>query len=257
MEFLKAQVRQLCTDYGKIHGFFWDINRTGIRDTSINEMIRILQPDAVINSRGFDAGDVLTTERQFDPFVNEVSEFEEFIEMTTSVGQQSWGYRKEEDYHTCGYLIRDMDKILAKGGNYVINVGPKPNGTFPKEAVDIIQQMGKWYNSVKESFDGTVSVSKLTDNTSLLLTRKKDNLYVHVNKQPESSGVLIDPIDILPAKAVLLNTGQQLWYRVDILPMLHAKKKEFLRVLDLPANEFSNSVMVIKLEFDQFPEKSI
>ena len=62
-EFLRAQVRELCTEYGKIHGFWWDMNVTGIRDTSINEMIRELQPDAIINNRGFDEGDFGTPER--------------------------------------------------------------------------------------------------------------------------------------------------------------------------------------------------
>jgi alpha-L-fucosidase len=56
-EFLVAQVRELCTQYGEIHGFWWDMNVTGVVDPSINDMIRRLQPNAVINNRGFDEGD--------------------------------------------------------------------------------------------------------------------------------------------------------------------------------------------------------
>src|SRR5882672_3305396 len=57
LEFLKAQVRELCTNYGAIHGFWWDMNVDKHVDPSINAMIRQLQPKAVINNRGVDEGD--------------------------------------------------------------------------------------------------------------------------------------------------------------------------------------------------------
>lgn len=50
--FLVAQVRELCTQYGEIGCFWWDMNVTGIVDPSINNLIRSLQPGAVINNRG-------------------------------------------------------------------------------------------------------------------------------------------------------------------------------------------------------------
>ena len=56
MAFLKAQVRELCTRYGEIACFWWDMNITGVVDPSINAMIRQLQPNALVNNRGFDDG---------------------------------------------------------------------------------------------------------------------------------------------------------------------------------------------------------
>ena len=66
LEFLEAQVRELCTNYGEIHGFWWDMNVDKHVDRSINAMIRKLQPQAVINNRGFDEGDFGTPERDYD-----------------------------------------------------------------------------------------------------------------------------------------------------------------------------------------------
>ncbi len=66
LDFLRAQVRELCTNYGEIHGFWWDMNVPKHVDPSINAMIRQLQPEAVINNRGFDDGDFGTPERDYD-----------------------------------------------------------------------------------------------------------------------------------------------------------------------------------------------
>ena len=63
MAFLVAQVRELCTNYGTLHGFWWDMNVPELHDPSVNAMIRGLQPLAVINNRGFDQGDFSTPER--------------------------------------------------------------------------------------------------------------------------------------------------------------------------------------------------
>jgi alpha-L-fucosidase len=74
--FLVAQVRELCTQYGQIHCFWWDMNVTGIVDASINHMIRSLQPGAVINNRGLDEGDFGTPERGDEFGGNEALPFE-------------------------------------------------------------------------------------------------------------------------------------------------------------------------------------
>src|SRR5690606_9480473 len=74
--FLVAQVRELCTQYGHIDCFWWDMNVTGVVDPSINNMIRSLQPGAVINNRGFDEGDFGTPERDYDSGANEALPYE-------------------------------------------------------------------------------------------------------------------------------------------------------------------------------------
>ena len=58
IEFVKAQVRELCSNYGTIHGFWWDANVIKHRDPSINALIRQLQPNAVINNRGYASQEV-------------------------------------------------------------------------------------------------------------------------------------------------------------------------------------------------------
>lgn len=250
MEFVKAQVRELCTNYGEIHGFWWDANVIEHRDPSINQMIRALQPKALINNRGFDEGDFRTPERDWHRPGNEVLAFDEPTEACQSVGTESWGYRSDEDYYTDAHLIRSIDGILARGGNYLLNVGPRADGTFPPEGERILRAIGAWYHSVKEAFDGTVPASELTSNRDVLITRRGDTLYVHLYTVPASTAVVLNPLAVRPRRATLLNTGAEVEARVDMLPRFHEQRTECLRLRNLPVNELAGTALVVKLEFD-------
>lgn len=254
LDFLKAQIRELCTNYGTIHGIWWDMNVTGVVDESVNNMIRELQPAAVINNRGFDEGDYGTPER--DMHADNLRVYNRRTEACQSVGRESWCYRANEDYYSDRHLMSSITQALAKGGNYLLNVGPKPDGTLPDEAVSIFQRIGDWYKSVNEAF--VAPASEQTDNLDVLLTREGNTVYVHLVNQPSMHRVLLRPMTELPSKATLLNMGQAVSFSDDSLPTLHMDtdgllttgSKSFLRLTGLPVNELAGTVMVIKLEFE-------
>jgi alpha-L-fucosidase len=256
LEFLKAQVRELCTNYGEIHGFWWDMNVDKHVDPSINRMIHELQPNAVINNRGFDEGDYGTPERDYDSSSEQVLSFERRTEACQSVGSESWGYRKNEDYYTDRHLIRSIDKYLARDANYLLNVGPKPDGVIPSESAAILRRIGTWYRAVSESLERAAPCSQLTQNPNVLLTRKDNTLYVHLNRDPLTEAVKLKPINIAPARATLLNSGRPVECAVEMAPSDHLEQKGYLRIRKLPVNETANTVLVVKLEFDRLPETS-
>jgi alpha-L-fucosidase len=253
LEFLKGQVRELCTNYGRISGFWWDMNVDRHVDPSINAMIRQLQPAAVINDRGFDPGDFGTPERDVDAAGDELLSFSRRTEACQSVGVESWGYRRDESYYTDRHLMRSIDRYRARDANYLLNVGPAPDGTIPPEPSAILRRLGQWHAAVRESFDGTVPASNLISNRNVLLTRKGSTLYVHLHRDPISDLVKLTPIRTAPRRATLLNTGRPVAWAVDMAPSDHLDRAAYLRLTNLPANEFFNSVMVVKLEFDADP----
>lgn len=252
LEFLKAQVRELCTNYGEIHGFWWDMNVPKHVDPSINAMIRRLQPKAVINNRGFDEGDFGTPERDYEK--DDSVAFDRPTEACQSVGIESWGYRRDEDYYTDRHLLRSIDRYLARDANYLLNVGPMPDGTIPSEAAGILQRIGKWYRAVRESLEDVRPASQLTSNRNVLLTRRGNTLYVHLHKDPLADTVKLKPLAIAPRRATLLNTGQKVDYAVDLVPSEHVDHLPCLRLCNLPVNELANTVLVVKLEFDDLSE---
>lgn len=248
LKFLKAQVRELCTNYGEIYGFWWDANRLGIKEPSINNMIRELQPGAVINDRGFDEGDFGTPERDYQK--DDKMSFDKPVEACQSVGMESWGYRKDEDYYTDRHLIGSIDRYLVRDANYLLNVGPMADGTIPEESRAILKRIGKWYNAVKESLEGVRPASSLTSNSSVMLTGRDNVLYVHLNKELPGSAVKLKPINVAPLKATLLNDGRKMDFAVRFNPSDHTEQKAFLNLVGLPVDELCNTVPVIKLEFD-------
>ncbi|HEY3329123.1 MAG TPA: alpha-L-fucosidase [Capsulimonadaceae bacterium] len=250
MDFLREQVRELCTNYGKISGFWWDMNVEQHVDPSINDLIRQLQPSAVINDRGYDNGDFGTPERDFDLDPDSAPGITRPTEACQSVSCESWGYREDDSYYADRHLYRSIDKFMAVGANYLLNVGPKPDGTIPERSADILRRVGKWYGIVKESLIDVTPASELTANRDILLTRRGSTLYVHCYRDAIVDSVKLKPISTAPRSATLLNTGAPVEFTVDVVPSEWQDGKPLLRLKNLPVNDLANTVAVIRVDFD-------
>lgn len=242
-EYLKSQVRELCTNYGQIAGFWWDMNVPNHEDSSINNMIRELQPGAVINDRGFDEGDFGTPERG----IPEEKKFDRPTEACQSVGVHSWGYKDDEDYYDPRTLMASIDRALSMGGNYLLDVGPDADGSIPKRPTDILRRIGGWYKSVRESYDA-LPASNRTHNDRVFLTQTRNLVYAHLPYQPQADGITLTGFGAQPRSAVLLNTGEEVETRLDRgARMWH--EPPYLRLRNLPIDKLRDEVMVIRLDF--------
>ncbi|MEN6607723.1 MAG: alpha-L-fucosidase [Bryobacteraceae bacterium] len=250
VEYVKRQIRELCTDYGEIHGVWFDGNVLKYRDPSFREMIHSLQPKAVINNRGFDEGDYDTPERDYDKSADSKIVFDKPVEACESVGYQSWGYRKDEDYYLPEYLIRSMHKVMARGGNYLLNAGPTADGDFPRESLDLLARVGRWYRTVKESLVDVGPGPRLSDAPNVITTQRTNIIYVHLLSPLATSSVFLHPLDRMPVEAVLMNTGQRLACDVAALPRLFNRKPpRCLRLRGLPADTGSATGWVVRLRY--------
>jgi alpha-L-fucosidase len=253
VEYVKKQMEELCTKYGPIHGVWWDVNNLIFRNLEINEMIHTLQPKAVINNRGFDDGDYVISERDYNAAESaNIRSYTTPTEACQSVGMESWGYRKNDHYYTALYLKQSIDHKMAMGANYLLNIGPKADGSIDKEQDRILLNIGKWFKKVEEAFINTVPCSELTDNENVFLTRQDNVFYVHLCMNNISSTVVLNPIDIMPRKVTLLNTMEPLESNLVDLPRFFKSNKKTLCIHNLPIDEMRDTVMVIKLEFDDF-----
>ncbi len=249
--YIKNQVTELLTGYGKIYTFFWDIP-PHIYDPSLNELIRKLQPGIYINDRGWDTGDFSTPEREYTKC--EGTRFSRMTEACNSVGEQAWGYRRGEDFYSKRYLTSAIDRIMAMGGSYLLNAGPDANGVITEEYASRIRLIGEWYNRMNgalechEEEDGTFSVI----GNECIITKKNGKSYLHFFDGTKSSGICIQGATGIPKRAYLLNTGTNLTAAIERMPEFNnpdGTARELLHISGIPVDELSSEAIVIEIEW--------
>jgi len=245
LSFLTEQVRELCTNYGQIDGFWWDMNvMTDLgKVRKINNMIRALQPSCVINNRGFDEGDFSTPERDFS--TNALTPFTTPTEACDAIGAGSWAYREEEDYISYFALQSKMASYLALGANFLLGVAPRIDGRLSPQSQEYISMLGKWLKRVgtalRESPIQVKGVNYVCTgdethiNLFLLNPLKYTTLELPMLRGAKSATLLNDNRE-LPI------TTQPLWYIKGV------SDKPVTRIREIPINDFPNELLVIRLE---------
>lgn len=243
-EYLKRQLRELCTNYGKINGIWWDINSRKWFDPSVNAMIRQLQPSVVINSRGFDPGDYEPLERRM---ANVLDPFPGPAEGCDAVGMSSWGYCADEDYFSVRKLERQTAFYVARGGNFLLNAGPKPDGTFDDKSLEILRRTGEWRNKVGDALraEPCPGVMDLPD---ILCTGGGKELNLICLEPLSGDSLWLTGLNIKPEKVTLLNTGDEIdftmkpsTYQLHFAPAV--------RLRHIPLDKIANEIPVFHFTF--------
>ncbi len=259
-EYVKNQMSELLTNYGHIDALFWDIPPNNY-DKSVNDYVRSLAPDIFINDRGYSEGDYSTPERE----VPDGQGFSGLTEACQSVGNQAWGYRENEDYYSHKFIESAIDSIMARGGNYLLNVGPDAKGHISKEAKETLKEIGRWYKNVCESYLGaeTIDIGIQKSVNDFVVTKKGNSIYLHLTQNSQVSGFALRPISTMPKKARVINNNKDLKCEIVYMPSYYSdfadfskgtKDREYLHIMGVPVNELCGEVIVIELEFDDLDE---
>jgi len=250
--FVKDQVTELLTNYGKIYTFFWDIPPK-VYDPSLNELVRSLQPGIYINDRGWDTGDFSTPEREYNAASS--ARYSRMTEACNSVGAQSWGYRREEDFYSLRHLMSSIDRTMALGGSYLLNVGPTSLGTIDKAYADRIEAIGDWYGRMngalacheEDSFDYGIK------RDPCIVTRKNGKSYFHFYNGLHTSAVALERYPGVPKSVKLLNTGAELSAKVERMPEFFdgstGMAKVFLHIRGIPVDDLCREPIVLEIEW--------
>lgn len=207
-EYLKSQVREILTNYGKIDILWLDYSFPGRfgkdRDdwgsVELMKMVRQLQPGVLVNDRAdlkdYWGGWDFTTPEQFKvqkwPEENGVRIPWE----TCQTFSGSWGYyRDEHTWKDKKQLLVLLIESVSKGGNLLLNVGPTARGTFDHRADKALSEMGEWMKYNSRAIYGCTQAPEefvAPDNTILTYNPKANRLYVHLLDYPMRNFLMRD-----------------------------------------------------------------
>lgn len=206
------QLKELLTRYGDVSLLWFDIPTspamTPARARRIAETVRTLRPEIVMNNRlgpGVQ-GDYQTPEQTIPPNGIPGCDWE-----TCQTMNQSWEYTHyDRNWKSTTTLIRELIDTVSKGGNYLLNIGPKPDGTVPQSSIDTLQTIGGWMKVHGDSIYGTTASPFPKQLSWGRCTQKKINkevtrLYLHIFKWPFDSVLRIPALENEIVSASLLS----------------------------------------------------
>jgi alpha-L-fucosidase len=258
---IHEQVRELCTNYGRIDVLWfdggWPHDAATWQSGKLDRMIRRLQPHVMINDRlhGGGGGNVkpvgkaslrrhgyYDTAEQHAPGVQPVRRP---IETLRTTHDSWWGYCKgDPHWKSPREAVRLLSHAAGCGANFLLNVGPKADGTFPVPFQRILMETGRWLAGNGEGVYDTVE-GILDLRTLGWSTLKGKALYLHVHYWPGREAIVYGLANRVRS-ARILGTGQSVRVAQDGL---------HVRLQDLPARAPDPACSVIKLNLDGAPRE--
>jgi alpha-L-fucosidase len=246
------QVLELMTNYGKIDVLWYDgqwipnlaedkwADFWGARE--LNAKVRELQPHILINNRCGLQEDLDTPEQHVTASAAGRG-WESCMTMGDSVG---WGYiANNPNFKPIPQLIQNLAIAAAGEGNYLLNCGPKPDGTIREEEVTRLKAIGEWMRANGESIYGSERCP-FAPSMIGLATANGNNAYMHIFRWPTQGEVCVPNIKNGIKTATILQTGQKL----EIAKA--SQNRTYLKGAPVqPPHPYDT---VIKLELDGKPE---
>jgi alpha-L-fucosidase len=242
--YLHAQVTEVIERYHPAVMWFdgeWEKTWSHERGLRLYELCRKLAPSMIVNNRvdvhrggmgGFSSskeavGDFATPEQEIPATGLPGVDWESCMTMNSH-----WGWNEaDRAWKSTNELVRNLIDIASKGGNYLLNIGPRADGTFPPEAVERLAEIGAWMKKNGEAITGTtasvfdslpfgrctvrngeLNVMKLPTTPHLL--GQPTRLYLHVFDWPAARELVLPGLSNPTKRAFLLaNPGEPLAVR--------------------------------------------
>ena len=242
IEFAKKQITELLTQYGKIDLIWFDTPVSQHKE--FNKMcaglVRKYQPECIINGRiGNGLGDYknIGDRTVVDPGL---SGYMESI-MTMRL---NWGYDNNDDcWKSSDEVIKMISHSVCRGSNFLLNVGPKPNGEITLEDQVRLHEIGQWIKSNGEAIYQTKGSPFSKEFVWGSLTRSKDKNIIYLHLQDWTGGnIVLKGLMSKVKDASFLDTGEKLNF------IQNDNNEEV--TIKLPLVNTSTSLRIVKLNLD-------
>lgn len=262
-EYMRNQVRELLTNFGKIDIIWFDFSYPGEDGKShldwesekLVSMIRQLQPGIIINNR-LDlpgGGDIYTPEQYLPPEWPKDEQGQQLVWEGCQTFSGAWGYHRDEaSWKSVKMCIEMLVGHVSLGGNLLLNVGPTARGCFDQRALERLRGIGDWMRFHSRSvYQCTQAPAEFTAPQDCRYTwnPEKRRLYLHLFSWPFKAVHLPGLADKV-AYAQLLNDDSEIKFRSrkdSVHAALNAQTPDGALTLELPVIPPVNTVPVIEL----------
>ena len=201
LQYMHNQVREICTNYGKIDILWFDFAYGDLRGkawkaTQLVDMVRALQPGVIIDNRlevsgeGYGSlaecrptafhGDFVSPEQMIPPNGIQDAEGRDMAWEVCVTMNRNWGYHATDRFFKpAPMLIRKIVECVSKGGNLLLNVGPDARGNIPEASMERLAAIGKWMDKNSRSIYGCGKAGIEKPDYGRV-TRSGNKLYFHV-----------------------------------------------------------------------------
>ncbi len=234
--YVHSQVKELMTQYGKIDILWydgaWPHKADAWEADKLNEMVRAKQPQIIINNRSGIPGDLETPEQH-------IQGFQRPWETCMTMDDLWWGYHPgDPNVKSPMQLVRNLVRCVAANGNFLLNVGPRSDGTIPPIQTGRLKAIGRWMKTNGESIYGAGS-APFGEMHLGHVTAKDNTAYVHVTYWPGSE-MCVTGIGNRVMRSYMLSTGEE-------LPFEQKKDRLFVRRLPDKSPDPIDTVIALQL----------
>ena len=240
-EFSKAQVTELLTNYGPISELWFDMGSNQPEQSKeLYELVHKLQPDCMVSGRlgnGWYDFAVMADNKYPEgalqaPWQSAASMFDE------TWSYRSWQKRGDKHEKTMEKL-RSLINVVSHGGNFLLNIGPRGDGSVVEFESDVLKEIGAWLKENGEAIYGTEASPFREDFAWGKSTRKANKLYLILSGKYPTNGTI-----------ELSLPGYKLQDSKGILTSANMKGNKLL--VNLPENAYNNQdIEVVELTFDR------
>ena len=249
LKMVQNHLGELLTNYGELAVLWFDMGFGSLKEAnSQGAVVRELQPNTIICSRLY--------RRNFSEAQKKYADFESLPDMeiathrvagdaeTCMTMRHNWGYDLDDDnWKSTKDVVERLVLSASRGVNFLLNVGPTPEGTFCPEEIDRMKAVGEWMKINGESIYGTKASPFDFDFPWGTMTQKETKLYLHVMKW-NPGGIGFNGVMGKPAKAYLLADPEQ-----RELSVRHDASGH-ITTIDVPGEAPDTNDTVIVLEFN-------
>lgn len=235
IRFMKAQLTELLTNYGEIAGIWFDghwdqldndhdktlQSKVNWHYDEIYKLIHSLQPQCLISNNHhltpIPGEDFQAFEKDL-PGHNTTSfggaAVSELPLETCETMNDNWGFNiTDKRYKSVKGLIQYLVKAAGYNANFLLNVGPMPDGTIQTEFVDTLKAIGKWMQQNGETIYGTRG-NIIPPKDWGMVTKKNNTMYMHILQKPENASfVFIPELKDKIAKAFLFSGKKEIRFK--------------------------------------------